>query len=226
MEKTTRNPFMRPTKITTSLIILCGSFLSVGCSSDMTGVLSKNVVAFRDIEASDTPIPPEILSEAKAVAIFSSTQAGLIFGGKGGDGVFVKRDGDGFSPPLAVDLIQGSVGLQVGAQNESMVYIFRTDAAVEHFLTTGRYAIAEAAGSFGSGSGSTDPIDLSEQDVLVFAQAKGLYGGVVVGGMGFKIDEALNSETYNGATTSQILSGEVETPHGTNVLWKILKNQN
>ena len=138
----------------------------------------------------------------------------------------MKRTENGFSPPLAVDLIQGSVGLQLGAQNESMVYIFRTDAAVEHFLTTGRYAIAEAAGSIGSGSGSTDPIDLSEQDVLVYAQAKGLYGGLVVGGMGFKIDETLNAETYDGATTSQILAGEVEPPHGTTVLWKILKNQN
>ena len=217
---------MRPTGITTSLIMLCGMILSVGCSSDMTGVLSKNVVAFRDIEASETPVPPEILAEAKAVAIFSSTQAGLIFGGKGGDGVFVKRNDGGFSPPLAVDLIQGSVGLQVGAQNESMVYVFRTDAAVNHFLQTGRYAIAQAAGSFGDGSGATDPIDFSKKDVLVYSQAKGLYGGVVVGGMGFKIDEDLNAKTYDGATTSQILSGDVNPPHGTNVLWKMLKSSN
>lgn len=217
---------MRPNRITTSLIMLWTGILSVGCSSDMTGVLSNNVVAFRDIEASDTPIPPEVLDQAKAVAIFSSTQAGLIFGGKGGDGVFVKRIGDGFSPPLAVDLIQGSVGLQIGAQSESMVYIFRTNAAVDHFLETGRYAIAEASGSFGDGSGSTDPIDISKEEVLVYSKAKGLYGGVVVGGMGFKIDEDVNAKTYDGASTSRILSGDVTTPHGTNVLWKILKNQN
>lgn len=217
---------MRPKIITTSFIMLWAAILSVGCSSDMTGVLSNNVVAFRDIEASDTPIPPEVLDQAKAVAIFSSTQAGLIFGGKGGDGVFVKRSGDGFSPPLAVDLIQGSVGLQLGAQSESMVYIFRTNAAVDHFLETGRYAIAEASGSFGDGSGSTDPIDLSKNEVLVYSKAKGLYGGVVVGGMGFKIDEELNARTYDGATTSQILSGDVNPPHGTNVLWKMLKSSN
>ncbi len=217
---------MRPNSITTPLILLWAAILSVGCSSDMTGVLSNNVVAFRDIEASDTPIPPEVLDQAKAVAIFSSTQAGLIFGGKGGDGVFVKRTGDDFSPPLAVDLIQGSVGLQIGAQSESMVYIFKTNAAVDHFLETGRYAIAQAAGSFGDGSGTTDPIDLSENDVLVYSKAKGLYGGVVVGGMGFKIDEDLNAKTYNGASTSRILSGDVTIPHGTNVLWNMLKGSN
>ena len=193
----------------------------------MTGVLSNNVVAFRDIEASDTPIPPEVLDQAKAVAIFSSTQAGLIFGGKGGDGVFLSNEPATTSlPPLAVDLIQGSVGLQIGAQSESMVYIFKTNAAVDHFLETGRYAIAQAAGSFGDGSGTTDPIDLSENDVLVYSKAKGLYGGVVVGGMGFKIDEDLNAKTYNGASTSRILSGDVTIPHGTNVLWNMLKGSN
>ena len=213
---------MRPSWITTSLIMTCTAFMAVGCSSDMTGVLSKNVIAFRDIEASDTPVPRNVLAEAKAVAIFSTTQAGLIFGGKGGDGVFLKRTDDGFSPPLAIDLIQGSVGLQVGAQNESMVYVFRTDASVKQFLETGRYAVAQAAGSFGDGSGSTDPIDLSKKDVLVYSEAKGLYGGVVVGGMGFKIDEDLNARTYKGATTAQILAGDVTPPHGTRVLWKML----
>ena len=217
---------MRPNSITTPLILLWAAILSVGCSSDMTGVLSNNVVAFRDIEASDTPIPPEVLDQAKAVAIFSSTQAGLIFGGKGGDGVFVKRTGDDFSPPLAVDLIPGSVGLQIGAHRESMVYLFKTNAAVDHFLETGRYAIAQAAGSFGDGSGTTDPIELSENDVLVYSKAKGLYGGVGVGGMGFKIDEDLNAKTYNGASTSRILSGDVTIPHGTNVLWNMLKGSN
>ena len=57
---------------------------------------------------------------------------------------------------------------------------------------------------------------------MVYSEAKGLYGGVVVGGMGFKIDESLNSKTYDGATTTQILAGDVDPPHGTKVLWKIL----
>ena len=195
-----------------------------GCESDMTGVISKDVSAFRRIEKSKNPIPADVLAKAKAVAIFSSTQAGIVVGGKGGVGVFMKRLDDGFSPPLAIDLVEGSVGLQIGAQNEDSVYIFKTDAAVDRFLTNGRYAVAQAAGSFGEGSGSTDPVDVSSADVVVYTDAQGVYGGLVVGGSGFKIDEELNRKTYGkDVTTDMIVSGKVPPPPGTLVLWKLIK---
>ncbi|MEE2681087.1 MAG: lipid-binding SYLF domain-containing protein [Planctomycetota bacterium] len=197
-----------------------------GCESDMTGVISKDVAAFRRIEQSKNPVPADVLAQARAVAIFSSTQAGVILGGKGGVGVFMKRLDDGFSPPLAIDLIEGSVGLQIGAQNEDSVYIFKTDAAVERFLTNGRYAVAQAAGSFGQGSGSTHPVDVSRNDVVVYTDAQGVYGGLVVGGSGFKIDEALNRKTYGqDVTTDMIVNGEVTPPPGTLVLWKLIKTE-
>ena len=195
-----------------------------GCESDMTGVISKDVNAFRRIEKSKNPIPADVLAQAKAVAIFSSTQAGVVLGGKGGVGVFMKRLDDGFSPPLAIDLIEGSVGLQIGAQNEDSVYIFKTDAAVERFLKNGRYAVAQAASSFGEGSGSTDPVDVSRSDVVVYTDAQGVYGGLVVGGSGFKIDEKLNRKTYGQhVTTDMIVNGKVDPPPGTLVLWKLIK---
>ena len=107
-----------------------GITVIAGCESDMTGVITKDVSAFRRIENSPTPVPPEVLADARAVAIFSSTQAGLVLGGKGGVGVFLKRLDDGFSPPLAIDLIEGSLGLQIGAQSEDAIYIFKTDQSV------------------------------------------------------------------------------------------------
>ena len=200
--------------------------LFAGCESDMTGVISKDVGAFRRIEKSKTPVPPEALAQAKAVAIFSSTQAGIVLGGKGGVGVFMKRLGNDFSPPLAVDLIEGSIGLQIGAQNEDSVYIFKTDAAVERFLTKGRYALAQASGSFGEGSGSTDPVDVSKSDVVVYTDAQGVYGGLVLGGSGFKIDEELNRKTYGqDVTTEMIVNGKVTPPPGTMVLWKLIRTE-
>lgn len=204
---------------------LCLGFLT-GCESDMTGVISKDVGAFRRIEKSKNPVPADELAKAKAVAIFSSTQAGVVLGGKGGVGVFMKRLGDEFSPPLAIDLIEGSIGLQIGAQNEDSVYIFKTDASVERFLTKGRYAVAQAAGSFGDGSGSTDPVDVSKSDVIVYTAAQGVYGGLVVGGSGFKIDEELNRKTYGkDVTTEMIVNGKVKPPPGTMVLWKLIKTE-
>ncbi|MEC9232756.1 MAG: lipid-binding SYLF domain-containing protein, partial [Planctomycetota bacterium] len=144
--------------------------------------------------------------------------------GRGGGGVFHTRLEDGFSPPLAVDLIQGSIGLQIGAQSEDSVFVFLTDEAVDRFLTKGRYAVAQAAGSFGTGSGTTDPVDLARDEVRVFTDAAGVYGGLVVGGSGFTIDEALNRRTYGqDVTTDMIVNGKVEAPPGTRVLWKLLE---
>ena len=198
--------------------------VATGCESDMTGVITKDVQSFRRIEQSSTPVPRELIDRARGIAIFSSTQAGVVVGGKGGVGVFLKRLEDGFSPPLAVDLIQGSIGLQIGAQSEDSVFVFLTDEAVDRFLTKGRYAVAQAAGSFGTGSGTTDPVDLARDEVRVFTDAAGVYGGLVVGGSGFTIDEALNRRTYGqDVTTDMIVNGKVEAQPGTRVLWKLLE---
>lgn len=200
-----------------------GATVLAGCASDMTDVISTDVAAFRRIESSKGAIPHDVLRSAKAVAIFSSTQAGLVFGGKGGDGVFLKRLGDGWSPPLAIDLIEGSVGLQIGAQTEDVVYIFTTDEAVKRFIEVGRYALAQAAGTFGENSGRTDGAERPTDPVTIYSRSSGVYGGLVVGGKGFSIDEKLNRATYGGhVTTEDIVSGKVDPPHGTMVLWKIL----
>jgi lipid-binding SYLF domain-containing protein len=192
----------------------------------MTDVIAKDVKAFRRIESSQGTIPPEVLRQAKAVAIFASTQAGVLIGGKGGSGVFMKRLEDGFSPPLAIDLIEGTIGLQLGAQNEDAVYIFKTDAAVKHFLETGRYAIAHAQGSFGENASRTDPADISKDDIQLYFRSSGIYGGLVLGGMGFSIDEDLNRKTYGpDVTTEMIVNGEVDPPLGTLVLWKLVKTE-
>jgi lipid-binding SYLF domain-containing protein len=192
----------------------------------MTDVIAKDVKAFRRIESSQGTIPPDVLRQAKAVAIFASTQAGVLIGGKGGNGVFMKRLDDGFSPPLAIDLVEGTVGLQLGAQDEDAVYIFKTDAAVKRFLETGRYAVAHAQGSFGESSGRTGHADISQDDIQLYVRSSGVYGGLLLGGTGFSIDEDLNRKTYGpGVTTEMIVNGKVDPPPGTLVLWKLVKKE-
>lgn len=194
-----------------------------GCASDMIGVISSDVAAFRRIESSKGAIPPAILAKASGVAIFSSTQAGFLIGGKGGDGVFLKRLADGWSPPLAIDVIEGSIGLQVGAQSEDMVYVFTTDESVRRFLDDGRYAVAQMSGTFGESSSRSDGTELPTDPVTIYSRTSGLYGGMVVGGKGFAIDTDMNRKTYGETvTTQQIVDGEVPPPPGTLVLWKLL----
>lgn len=205
------------------LALAIASILLAGCASDMTGVLATDVAAIRRLEQDNGPIPRDLLAQARGIAIFSSTKAGFILGGKGGSGVFLKRLDGGFSPPLAIDLIEGTIGLQVGAETEDAVFVFKTDAAVDRFLKHGRYAVAEAAGSFGNASDRTGHFEFDAKDVTILVHSSGVYGGAVLGGTGFSIDEKLNRETYGQTvTTKQIVNGKVDAPHGTLVLWKLL----
>jgi lipid-binding SYLF domain-containing protein len=211
----------KATIASTALLFLLG-----GCASDMTSVISSDVAAFRRIESSKGAIPDHVLEDAKAIAIFSSTQAGLIIGAKGGDGLFMKKLDDGWSAPLAIDLIEGSIGLQIGAQNEDIVYVFTTDASVRRFLDEGRYAVAQMSGSFGESAGQADGAELPTNPVSIYNRTSGVYGGMVVGGKGFAIDHDLNQKTYGrDVTTEQIVSGKVTPPAGTSVLWKLLETE-
>ena len=205
--------------------LLLGTTLAMlaGCASDMTGVISSDVTAFRRIEASSGAIPGHVIQGAKAVAIFSSTQAGFLIGAKGGNGLFVKRTEDGWSPPLAIDLVEGTIGLQIGAQREDIVYVFTTDESVNRFLDEGRYAVAEMSGSFGNRSGRSSGAELPTDPVTIYTRASGVYGGMIVGGMGFSIDDELNRRTYGPeVTTEQIVNGDVTPPPGSLVLWNLL----
>jgi lipid-binding SYLF domain-containing protein len=94
---------------------------------------------------------------------------------------------------------------------------------VQRFLDKGRYAVAQMSGSFGESSGQADGADLPTDPVLIYNRISGVYGGMVVGGKGFAIDEDLNRKTYGSTvTTDQIVNGKVDPPPGTLVLWKIL----
>lgn len=209
---------------TRTFAVLLLTALLGGCASDMTGVITSDVSAFRRIESSKGAIPHHVLDSARGVAIFSSTQAGFLIGGKGGDGLFVKRLEDGWSAPLAIDLVEGSIGLQVGAQTEDIVYVFTTEESVRRFLDEGRYAVAEMSGSFGESAGRADGAELPTDPVTIYSRTAGVYGGMVVGGKGFAIDEALNRKTYgDDVTTEQIVSGQVTPPPGTLVLWSLLE---
>jgi len=189
----------------------------------MVGVISTDVAAFRRIESSKGPIPSDVIARARGIAIFSSTQAGLLIGGKGGNGVFLKRLEEGWSPPLAIDIVEGSIGLQVGARSEDVVYVFTTDESVVRFLEDGRYAIAQMTGTFLENSGHSEGADTPTEPVTTYSRSSGLYGGMVVGGKGFAIDMDLNRKTYGETVTvDQIVNGEVEPPPGTLVLWNLL----
>jgi lipid-binding SYLF domain-containing protein len=142
-----------------------------------------------------------LLAKASGVMIFPRViKASLIFGGEGGNGVFVTRRADGgWSPPAFYSLGAGSAGFQLGYQEATVVLFFMNRAAVmsavDHGITLGS-DVSVAAGTIGD-SGS-DTAKSTASDVYQLVDVGGLFAGVSLDGTVVGARERFNAAYYGG----------------------------
>ena len=104
------------------------------------------------------------LSRARAIMIAPQVvRAGFIFGGSGGRGVLVARDGRAWAGPAFYNLATASVGFQAGIDVSEVIIVVMTDKGFNSLLSTsfrigGDASIA--AGPVGAGARSTVTADL------------------------------------------------------------------
>ena len=99
--------------------------------------------ALRRVTAS-RPIPQAILDKALGVAVFGNlVKAAFIVGGTGGDGVFVKKTGNGWGAPAFVNLAGASIGAQIGGAKTDAVLVFMDQASLDA-LASGRFEFGTA----------------------------------------------------------------------------------
>ena len=147
-------------------------------------------------------IPPALLCDARAVAIFPDMlKAGFILGGRYGRGVLLVRDeAGGWSNPIFLTMTGGSVGWQAGAQSTDLVLIFRTARSVDRFLkgkgkiTLGADA-AVAAGPVGREAAAATDV-LLKAEIFTYSRSRGLFAGVSVAGDVGRIDWGGNERFY------------------------------
>ena len=137
------------------------------------------------------------LSRARAVLIAPQVvRAGFIFGGSGGRGVLVARDGRAWAGPAFYDLATGSVGFQAGVDVSEVIIVVMTDKGFNSLLSTsfkigGDASIA--AGPVGAGARSTITADL-----ISFTRAKGVYGGLNLDGTVVSTNAPWNDAFFGG----------------------------
>jgi lipid-binding SYLF domain-containing protein len=138
------------------------------------------------------------LSRARAVLIAPQVvRAGFIFGGSGGRGVLVARDGRAWAGPAFYDLATASVGFQAGIDVSEVIIVVMTDKGFNSLLSTsfkigGDASIA--AGPVGAGARSTITADL-----ISFTRAKGIYGGLNLDGTVVSINVPWNDAFFGGS---------------------------
>lgn len=121
------------------------------------------------------------IGRAKALLIVPQiVKAGFIFGGSGGQGVLVARDGNTWVGPAFYDLATASVGFQAGLEVSEALILVMSDKGLNSLMASsfkigGDASIA--AGPVGAGAKSTVTADL-----VSFTRSKGVYGGLNLDG--------------------------------------------
>lgn len=208
------------------LLLLTGTTINSTCAlADMQHDVNQAVAIiqrFRQIP--ERSIPPEVLRDARGLAIMTVFKAGFIFSGRGGTGVVLARTRRGWSGPSAIGTGGAGFGLQIGAQVTEFVFVLNTPEAVRAFSRGGNIQlgadVSVAAGPVGrTAEAGVTPLAA----VYAYSLSQGLFGGISVEGTIIAARNDANAQYYHRyVTPEQILSGRVRVPAGARLLQRVL----
>ncbi|KAH7034133.1 actin cortical patch component Lsb4 [Linnemannia elongata] len=189
-------------------------------------ILNAFIVAAKGI---DNIIPPNILSRAKGLAIFTVIKAGFLFSGRAGSGVVVARLEDGtWSAPSAIGTGGMGFGGQIGAEITDFVIILNTRSAVRSFMKEGNVTLggnlSVAAGPIGrtAEAGASATVGAIAA-IYSYSKTKGLFAGVSIEGSIIIERKDTNEAFYRAPVTAQdLLSGAIPPPPQADILYRAL----
>lgn len=166
-------------------------------------------------QAPDHGIPQDLLRNAKAVAVVPGViKAGLVFGGRFGEGLVSVRKADGtWSYPVYIDVTGGSWGFQIGVSSTDVILVFRTEGGVDR-LIKGKFTLgvnaAVAAGPVGRNAHASTDAQL-KAEIYSYSRSRGFFAGVALDGTAITIDKSDNAAVYGaGITPRRIFEGGVK----------------
>jgi lipid-binding SYLF domain-containing protein len=164
--------------------------------------------------APDSSIPKDLLQKAHAIAVIPDVvKAGLVVGGRHGDGLISVKTRDGtWSNPSFIGLTGGSIGFQAGVSSTDVILVFRTQRGVDS-IVHGKFSLgadaSAAAGPVGrSATASTDA--QLHAEIYSYSRARGLFAGASLDGTAITIDNDANQAVYGeDVTPRRIFEGGV-----------------
>ncbi|KAJ3208749.1 hypothetical protein HDU82_001991 [Entophlyctis luteolus] len=203
-----------------------------------TDVIAEKVVAAKIIESFIVPkssgvdqiIPPQVIANAKGIAILSVIKAGFLFSGRGGSGIVVARLSDGsWSAPSAIGTAGFGAGGQIGVEITDFVIILNTADAVKAFSHGGNVTLggnlSVAAGPVGRNAEASGSI-LNLAPIYSYSVTKGLFVGISLEGSVIIERKETNAAFYRRKVTAkEILSGSVPPPPAAEDLYRALNRR-
>jgi lipid-binding SYLF domain-containing protein len=143
-------------------------------------------------------IPAETLSQAQGIILLETIKGGLVFGYQGGDGVAMVKDAKlgRWSAAAFVKANQASFGAQIGEEQNFYIILLMTTNSTWKLIDPKIEFGAGASGTANASTGGVQTKTPSEQDVFVYKDRVGLYGGAVVKGGGISSDSDANRVYY------------------------------
>lgn len=164
--------------------------------------------------AADADVMRSYIQRAKAVVVIPAFAKGsFIVGGAHGNGVILGRNGGSgpFNAPGFMELIEGSIGLQIGGEISEIILTVLTEDGLKALLNN-KVSLGAQAGisvlSFGAGRETATTTNF-DADILTFQRSKGLFGGMSVDGAVFS-----NLPKWNAAYYGQGFAVEDIVLHG------------
>jgi lipid-binding SYLF domain-containing protein len=217
--KTESSRTLRATVIVAAIVVLATTSAPAARSDDshekkVRDAAGQSAKAANVLEAimgvPDQAIPRELMTRAKAIAVFPQViKVALKVGGEGGRGVVSRRASGGWADPVFLRAGGGSVGPQVGASSTDFVLLLMSDDSVkglmkDRFELGGEAAVA--AGPVGRNAGAgTDA--LMRAEILSYSRSRGLFAGANLKGVVLRPEDDLNVAVYH-KTASELLADE------------------
>lgn len=186
-------------------------------ASDETRLLSHATATVEDLKHDSMfGDARNALRNARAVLIVPSlVKGGFIFGGEGGEGVLLARNGKKFSSPAFYTLASGSFGLQIGLEEAQLVMFIMSDKALRA-VQRSKFKLGAGAGLTVITIGAAGEAATSgnfQGDIVIWAKAKGAYGGLTLNGSVIDPQSDTNREFYGRKVSVQdILANKVSNP--------------
>ena len=216
--------------LSTTLSLLLASTLFVR-AADMDERIHDATKIVEQRQGSDDPIPTEVLQNAKGIAVCTILKGGIGVGGQGGEGIILIRHLAGGAAPVwrapsAFNISGASLGAQFGFSSISYIIVLNSERAIGQFIGQGKVKWdATATGTAGGDTGveSQSTRDLERQEVLVYRESGGLFGGATFGGSTVEVKDAINQEAYGEhILIRDILEGKVQPPQNAQRLYDLL----
>lgn len=167
-------------------------------NDDLTVRVRRAASVYEKFSSSPAPLPKEIASRTKCIAIFPDvTKAAFIVGSSRGDGVASCKTKEGLWSYVAfMDLVSASVGMQAGLKRSDWIVFFVSDKAVS--------ALRRGSVSFGTdvtGIAGTFGEDFkfkpdATPGVVAYSESDGAFAGLALDGTIVKGDPGAQEAYY------------------------------